>query len=382
MVDQHTFPQHGDEPDAANFSQMVGTTKTIGYIVQGLTFNSVDYDNLELVVGDGVAVVKRDSMDTASENIDPTQTRRETGHVVEIPSKQKDLTDNTLNHVFVDANPGISSTPQIVVNTTGDDPSSASLKIGQVHPGDELYSERWFYSLPDGTYSFPNRDAMNDADARYGFEDGALVVNRSGPTVYKYLDGKWYQVLDTDQFDIPAETRQSLLDIAMEVGRHSAELGLNRLGFSDGSYEVYATNQQVASTDLTTNYGLESNGAGYVELSSGTAGSITSTEIEVSSAPDEVVLVDDTENLDSTNNIEYVLEDSAGNSLNIPREDIDTVIETGVFETARVQLKANFTRDTTGDPAPRLYSWGLYLQEGNFGFVFEDFRVTQGVRVE
>lgn len=181
----HTYFQHGDEPDAANFAQAHGAATLSSYIVKGFEF-SVDLSIPELTVAPGVATIQRPTFSTASPNIDPAETRENAAHPIESEQKTAALTDNAVNHVFLDVNTGTDSTPEIVVNTTGDKPTEESMKIGQVDTNQttasEAISDQWYLAAPGGVLTFPDEQAADMAGAN--LREGAVVYARSENTHY------------------------------------------------------------------------------------------------------------------------------------------------------------------------------------------------------
>lgn len=187
----HVFNQHGDEPDAANFAQSFGISAISGYVVDGFEF-AVRLDDLELDVASGAAAVQRESMTTASPNIDPPQTRNHPGHPVQFAGKTAiSLFDNTVNHVWLTVNTGSSNSPIIEVNTSGEEPTHASLKLGEVDTNkttsEDAISDHWNYVAEDGTLTYPSYDAAEwVAD---DLSNGAVLYDRGGDTVLYVFDG-------------------------------------------------------------------------------------------------------------------------------------------------------------------------------------------------
>ena len=140
MPDQ-VFPQHGDEPDAANFAQLLGQANISDYVESGFAF-TVDYGALTLDIGAGKAYIAAPTMDTASGDIDPPETRVDVAYVVETEARNGiALTDAAVNHIYLDANVGVDDSPKIVVKTDEVAPSDKSLKLGEVDTANDTSTE-------------------------------------------------------------------------------------------------------------------------------------------------------------------------------------------------------------------------------------------------
>jgi|AntDeeMetagen134_2_1112570.scaffolds.fasta_scaffold10813_3 hypothetical protein len=178
----NVFPQHGDAPDAANFAALAGTQTASSHLASGLGF-TVDYATPALDVDAGTAFIVAPSMETASPDIDPPETRQSAGVVVETDAKiALALTDGATNHVFLDANLGTDDAPEVVVNTTGDAPSEASLKLGEVDTANDAKSDQWYLAAEDGTLTFPDKAAADAASA--ALRVGTVVYDRAGNSHY------------------------------------------------------------------------------------------------------------------------------------------------------------------------------------------------------
>lgn len=186
MVD-NVFYQHGDEPDAANFAQAYGLATLANYIVDGFEF-TIDLSIPSLDVNSGQAVIQRGSMMTASPNIDPPETRKRVAHPISVDARTGiSLQDNDLNHVYLDANIGSSDSPKIETNTTGIEPTSESIKIGEVDTTEDVpeqaISEQWNLVIPDGTFTYPNEGAADEGAEK--LPAGTIVFERDNKTRYQ-----------------------------------------------------------------------------------------------------------------------------------------------------------------------------------------------------
>lgn len=182
----NVFVQHGDYRDAANLAQGLGAAYRTSYIVEGLELTA-DLGELEVDVGAGVLVIWRGEMETADDRIDPAEARSATAFAVELEERTGiALIDDAVNHVFVDATIGISNSPSVEVNTSGDAPSDESVKIGDVDTNeadpDDAVADRWYLINEDATLTFPDSDALDEAAAE--LRGGTIVYDRDGNEHY------------------------------------------------------------------------------------------------------------------------------------------------------------------------------------------------------
>jgi hypothetical protein len=173
---QLTFPQAGDLPDAAYFAASgIGRSG----IINGLTF-SADFSVPEVTVASGKAVIDRGDMETAHPNISPQETVSDAFAAVEIDPQTLNLDSAALNHIFLDANVANDDSGSVIANTTGNRPTTASLKIGEVDTSSNSTSEGWNRIADDATLTFPDQDA---ADKQSAFlQEGTIVYERDTNT--------------------------------------------------------------------------------------------------------------------------------------------------------------------------------------------------------
>jgi hypothetical protein len=182
MVDV-TVPQHGDLPDAALWAFLAGAPPT-SQILTGLAFDTVDYAVPEVTVAGGKAIVDRGAMTTAHPNIDPPETYEDSVAAVQIDSLTVGLDDGVLNHIFLDGNVANDDSGTIVANTSGDLPSTAAFKIGEVDTGADSASEQWRLVADDGTLTFPTEAAIDAEDAAGRLREGTDVYDRAENAKY------------------------------------------------------------------------------------------------------------------------------------------------------------------------------------------------------
>lgn len=199
MTTDHTFYQHGDEPDAANFAQAFGIAVRTSYLLSGFEF-TVDLGELELDVNAGIAAVWRGDFETSSTNIDPIETRAGAAHPIEKEAVDAiALEEDAVNHVFLDADVDTSSNPTLVVNTTGDEPSDESVKLGEVDTHEsnstDAISDQWRLVLEDATLSFPDYDAAEKVAA--DLHDGTNIHLRDPRESYR-IEGSTLERIHTE----------------------------------------------------------------------------------------------------------------------------------------------------------------------------------------
>lgn len=178
MVQDHVFPQDGDFDDAANFGQLAGQAGSSGFIQEGAGLTA-DFTVPEVTVDTGVVFVT-EAVDTATQ---AGEDRLNVAYTVQLSSRTVSLTDNAINHVFVDVDTGANDTVSVVVNTTGTAPSNTALKIGEVNTSANTTSQQWYLVADDGTLTFPTEAAIDDADAR-GLIPGTITFDRETDSTF------------------------------------------------------------------------------------------------------------------------------------------------------------------------------------------------------
>lgn len=181
MSDDLLFPQHGDEPDAAFFAALGGTIPNPGFIESGLEFTNIDYANLTFDVARGKAYIVRDSMTTASSDVDPAKTLDDVIEVVQFEGTSGiDLTDGQVNEIYLDGRVDTDDSPQILVNPSVTDDM---LKIGEIDTSADTASEQWYLSGHGTSLTFPSEAALDEAAA--SLREGTLVYDRAGDKLYR-----------------------------------------------------------------------------------------------------------------------------------------------------------------------------------------------------
>lgn len=214
-----TFPQHGDLPDAA-FWAFLGGTPATSCIVSGLGLTP-DYATPDVEVGGGKAIIDRGTMDTAHPNIDPPESLEDSVAVAQVDSQTVALDDGATNHLFLQANVASDDSPQVVANTTGDAPSDASVKIGEVDTANDTVSSQWRLVAADGTLTFPDEAAASAAAGE--LPNGTVVYTRSEEIHWSTIAGSlkrlatWSDPDGDGVYQLPSDTD------GIDVGSVSAD---------------------------------------------------------------------------------------------------------------------------------------------------------------
>lgn len=186
MVD-NTFPQHGDEPDAANFAQMIGAAVATDFIIEGFTFD-VDLGVPEVDVLPGVGGLQRGQMTTASPDYPSQETRSAAAIIAETERVNAiGLTDNAVNHIFLDSDVGSTDSPDVTASTTNSLPSTQSMKIGEVDTNQgnvaDAKSEQWRL-FRHGSLTFPTKSAGDSEDSQGRLPEGTVVYDRANDNLF------------------------------------------------------------------------------------------------------------------------------------------------------------------------------------------------------
>jgi hypothetical protein len=203
-----TFPQHGDLPDAA-FWAFLGGTPATSCIVSGLGLTP-DYATPDVEVGGGKAIIDRGTMDTAHPNIDPPESLEDSVAVAQVDSQTVALDDGATNHLFLQANVASDDSPQVVANTTGDAPSDASVKIGEVDTANDTVLSQWRLVAADGTLTFPDEAAASAAASE--LPNGTVVYTRSEEIHWSTIAGSlkrlatWSDPDGDGVYQLPSDT--------------------------------------------------------------------------------------------------------------------------------------------------------------------------------
>jgi hypothetical protein len=137
-MSDHVFPQHGDEPDAANWAQAHEKKNNVDYVETGLKI-TVDWTVPSFDISAGKAIISADSMETAHPDIDPSETTDSVAFVVQLDARAGiDLITNENQHIYLDANLDTNDSPKIVVQRSQTPPSSASLHIARINTQDNV----------------------------------------------------------------------------------------------------------------------------------------------------------------------------------------------------------------------------------------------------
>lgn len=256
MTSDVTFFQHGDEPDAARFALALGVgTPTAGpevggFMVRGFELTP-DLSALTLDIAEGSAVIYRQNYTTASPNIDPNETHYWTAHPIEMDGVTEfDLTDNDVNHVFIDADTSTRNNPRTEVNTTGTPPSSESFKVGEIDTNESTQSaatsQQWNLVTRDGTLTYPSQAAASEM-ASNGLPNGTAVYDRGQGVFHRVEGSSLVSYIDTPEVATDAITADEIL--ADAVG--SPELDMGSGLEDDGAGAVRTAGSAIADTFLS-----------------------------------------------------------------------------------------------------------------------------------
>lgn len=157
---------------------------------------------------------------------------------------------------------------------------------------------------------------------------------------------------------------RSINELFIQSARHDFELGLTRLSFDDGQFEIFANQDYIAQTNnLNLDLGSTLNDSGTVELATGeTSGYSKHVTQDMEFLPDSLWVTDDVPTLPSNAYVEYEIEDENGNTVTITRDQIDSSVDvSGQIETFSVSATARLKRDTTSDSTPVLDAFSVYM---------------------
>lgn len=135
MATTHVFPQNGDDPDSANFGQLIGQANLTDFVGRGLSI-SPDFPNNSATVSDGVAYIQ-----VSSDTTDGGETRLQTGYVVQYGGGSVTLTDGTVNYVYLYPDIDINDSAYIDVNTDDTPTSPDALKLGEIDTSADTVTE-------------------------------------------------------------------------------------------------------------------------------------------------------------------------------------------------------------------------------------------------
>jgi hypothetical protein len=126
MATTHVFPQDGDDPDSANFGQLIGHSTLTDFVGRGLSV-SADFANNSANVSEGVAYIQ-----LSSDTTNGGETRLQRGYVVQYGGGSVTLTDGTVNYIYLYPNVDVNDSAYIDVNTDDTPSSSSALKLADV----------------------------------------------------------------------------------------------------------------------------------------------------------------------------------------------------------------------------------------------------------
>jgi len=176
---EYTLIQSGDANAAENVGALAGTVP-VNCIVDGLALSNYDPTAPSVNVGAGKTahVLETATAEwTEDAGTQRSEQRDQVQIVAHLDAQTIGLDDNAVNHLFVDPNWSTDDSPQLVANTTGDAPTAAAVKIGEVDTTTDTTSEQWRLVAADGTLTFPDEAAASSAAS--ALPNGTVVYTRS-----------------------------------------------------------------------------------------------------------------------------------------------------------------------------------------------------------
>lgn len=230
MVDNVTFEDQGtnsglsaagdgDPLDAANFGAVAYSPNTSDAILSGLGLVNPDYTGVTIDVESGVAKASDTNVTTPNDG-----TRQSVVYNAEADARSGlALTDNAVNHVYLDIENAADDSLSIVINTTGTAPSDPSLKLGEVDTVNDTTSSQWNLKTESGELSYPSATAATSEAGN--LTDGTVVYTR-----------------DTDRYHrVSGSTVETIPDLviqAVEQPEHLQFVELKSGGVENESSEI------------------------------------------------------------------------------------------------------------------------------------------------
>lgn len=170
--DSGTGATGGDNADAANFATLAHATGFVDYVETGLTV-TLDAATPAFDLSAGMCVVT----DASAQEAQTSEVRDQGVSYSAILSQRTGvaLTDNDVNHVYVQVDLSTDDTIDVVVNTTGSKPTEPSLKIAEI-------------------------DTSNDTVTPWNRTKDATDVYATKSDVPKLSEGEWVWVQDEERY--------------------------------------------------------------------------------------------------------------------------------------------------------------------------------------
>lgn len=193
--------------------------------------------------------------------------------------------------------------------------------------------------------SIPDAVAIKSAQV-YTDVQGLVVYNGSA----------WERVAGTS--DLARRNQSNISELIVNLGEAQFELGLERLDFGNGIFDVFANEAQIESltqldldTDTRTLSLNEQFNDGLAEYGARDYGFIVDTMVFAIDA--------DVDRSDRTD-IKLVITDENGNQEIISIDQQDTIIETLAFETLNITTQLVIERDDGVFESPEIDDWAVY----------------------
>jgi len=183
----YTVIQSGDPDAAENVGALAGDIDR-GGIVSGLALSNYDSGapSIDVAGGKTVHILDTATAEWTLDNGDQESAQRDKVQVVAgVDAQTVGLDAGAVNELFVDPNWDTTDSPTITASTTGA-PNAEAEKVAEVDTANDTISERWGVIEEDGTLSYPNNAAANDALS--SLPSGVAVIDRTNGV--RMVDGE------------------------------------------------------------------------------------------------------------------------------------------------------------------------------------------------
>ena len=219
-----TWPQSGDWADAANFAFADRKENVVDYVEEGLNF-TVDYVTPAVDISAGKAIVSDPSADSSNTG----ETRNNVAYAVWLNARSGvGLTDAAVNHIWMDAQVGSDDSPRIVVNTDNTQPTSHSIKIGEIDTSNDTSTE--LNRAPTGRFqSIGLSQGSNDEfEFDYDLSADELVLRDTENDVELFRQPKqgpmtFLQGIDAGSIEAPEDSYTQILNSAITSSSASGD---------------------------------------------------------------------------------------------------------------------------------------------------------------
>ena len=219
-----TWPQSGDWADAANFAFADRKENVVDYVEEGLNF-TVDYATPAVDISAGKAIVSESSADSSNTG----ETRNNVAYAVWLDARSGvGLTDAAVNHIWMDAQVGSDDSPRIVVNTDNTQPTSHSIKIGEIDTSNDTSTE--LNRAPTGRFQSIglSQGSSNEFEFDYDLSADELVLRDTENNVELFRQPKqgpmtFLQGIDAGSIEAPEDSYTQILNSAVTSSSASGD---------------------------------------------------------------------------------------------------------------------------------------------------------------